>query len=339
MQFRKSRKNQQDKSKKRRITQSSGLLLVVCVLGAAFFGGLIVYKQLAGKQYRVGEHSFSNRDVNKLASVLQKNSSGSDTNQEARQRYVLLSALKTEADKQNIVYGQSEVDNFLEKTYAEKGSKEAYFDYMKTEYGWSKNDVYMHQTTEYLKSRLQDSLLSKRSYSTIYVRWDSMNVFYEEQKAAEIYKNRLDILNKHFVPMFEQKASNEAIAKMADIIDGMDHDQGNKIFMRQQGVPIYFKKWTPEQQIAIDPSLKHEEGEDLLEKLRGLKEKGDFVGPVKSNNGMLIIVRLDEAKGGEYVDWEQLAAEYAERSGIQIPDTSSGDQITYRSHATDRQRS
>ena len=301
--------------------------IAVAVIAVAAF--LLYNNRNSNTSYQVGGHGFSEQDVNDLAGVLAKNGSSDGTYEDAKRRYILLSALKSEADQRGISYGSTEIEAFLQDTYKKQGGKDKYLSYMQSQYGWSAQDVMLHQTTEYLKTKLQNDLLSKRSYSSVYVRWDSINLFYPDKtKAKEVYDLRFDILSKHFVPLFEQKATNEEISKLVHIVDEMDPNEANKVFMQQQGAPIYFKKWLPEQQIAIDPSLKHQEGEELGTQLRTLKEVGDFVGPVKANSGMLIIVRLDEVMGGAYVDWDHLAAEYAKRSGIQESTSEPNDKIT-----------
>ena len=294
----------------------AGMLLLVVAVGVS-------YQAFKVQTYHVGNYSINKTDI-RLATEAQRKAAkaaGGNTKdttaleKAAQNQLVLLAGLKTEADKRGISYSEATVDGFLKDAFDSRGGKTGYFQYMQASYGWNKTDVYRHRTTEYLQQKLGTDLIATRTYSTTFVRWDNIKSYYPE-KFNELYAEKENLLKTVYLPLYQQKASPQVLAQKAQLMDGLSSKQQQQIFNDTQGVPIIYTQQHFGVGHLIDDFEKYPEGEDMSTKLMSLNIVGDYTGPFKSNDGTLIIARLDKAEGGKFGSWRAFTEYYKKQSGV-----------------------
>ena len=296
-----------------------GVLISLALLVVVGGVGYYLWNQ---RPVRVGNHTVSKQDVSnavaaqKRAMIANGSTDTSSAEKEAQSQVILLAGLKTEADKRGIHYAESDIDStVLKESITSYGTKEKYLSYMKATYGWGKEDVYRTRTIEYLENKMQDKLLSTRSYSLTFVRWDNIKQLFPNSY-QKIYDQKEAILKTKHLPLYQQKASTATLAKSAELVMGMSKDEEFAVYQNTAGVPIVNIVETFGPGHSIDGIEKYPEGEDLATKLTSLQHIGDFTGPFKSNDGTLVIARLETSKGGNFASWSALTSYYQKKSGL-----------------------
>lgn len=296
-----------------------GVLISLALLVVVGGVGYYLWNQ---RPVRVGNHTVSKQDVSnavaaqKRAMIANGSKDTSSAEKEAQNQVILLAGLKTEADKRGIHYAESDIDStVLKESITSYGTKEKYLSYMKATYDWGKEDVYRTRTIEYLEQKMQDELLSTRSYSLTFVRWDNIKQLFPNSY-QKIYDEKEAILKTKHLPLYQQKASTATLAKSAELVMGMSKDEEFAVYQNTAGVPIVNIVETFGPGHSIDGIEKYPEGEDLATKLTSLQHIGDFTGPFKSNDGTLVIARLETSKGGNFASWSSLTSYYQKKSGL-----------------------
>jgi hypothetical protein len=223
-----------------------GALIVIAVL--VLVGG-IGYHFWQQRPVRVGNHNVSKQDVSDAVAAQKramlangtKNTSGAE--KEAQKQVVLLAGLKTEADKRGIPYAESNVDTILKDSFSTYGTKDKYLSYMKTAYGWNREDVYRTRTIEYLEQKLQSSLLSTRSYALTIVRWDNIKINFPSTY-QKVYDEKENLLKTKYLPLYQQKASTNTLSEKAELINGLSQDQQFAVFQNTDGIPVTYTQQT-----------------------------------------------------------------------------------------------
>lgn len=288
-------------------------------LGVAFLLVFLtgLFSILYTKTYKVGNQTFTNKDIAKIADSLKRASGGQKTSgkeKEAEDRAVLLAALKSEADKHKVAYDRATINTYIEKeVYKPNGGKNAYLSYLKSAYNWDEEDLYQNRSIEYLKSKLSRYVLQNRSYVVAYARWDnfrSVKKIDATFNADEAIADKEAYLNQFIQPM-KAGSSLEDLAKLTDIQPSTSSIEVTRIY--QQNIsPVHIL-------IERPGNLKYDaydEGEKVNEKLLTVKNKGEVVGPFKGADGRLIVARLEYIDGGAYANWDDYVAAVRREAGL-----------------------
>ena len=295
-----------------------GIAAVALVLVTVAAGGTW-YWQKASKTYKIGKHAFTDKDAQKTAARLAKSKPSADKPtdkkqllQEANTSLTMLVALKAEADKHNIKYDNATIDAEMNQLYVAKGSKQAYFDYMKKQYSYDEQTTYDTLVTQYLKENLEPLIISKKQFVIIYVRWDGIKLF-DPDNYDTVYKRREAEMTNKYLPLIKQGASIEALRGAVELSDTADEETTKKVYAATSNAPVGI-------QLLTTGNVKFEsyqDGVDVMKQLDSLKKTGDVVGPFKGADGRLAIARLERIMSqGGYHSWDDFLDKAKQTAGL-----------------------
>jgi|GEM_PF-4459409 len=305
------------KNRKRPFKVAVGVILILIVLGGV--GSLFVLRKSINNQEQTPEQKELSAltEARKKALLAAGHKDITKAEDEAQEQQILLAALKSEADKRNVAYTEVEIDAFLKADFDAKGGKDGYLAYMQAVYQWSREDVYLYKTIEYLKSKLGGELLSTRTYSMTFIRWDAFKGVGTEEY-NRMYAEREKKLTDDHLPLYQQKADKKQLASKAELREDMSTEQQENVYASRQGAPIIYNYISHGPDNPSSDYQKYPEGEDMHTKLISLQSVGDFTGPFKSNSGILAIIKLEKSEGGEYFTWDDFAERYKDQKGLSL---------------------
>ena len=269
--------------------------LVIGLITSSTFRNIVTKpKPGLGNFAEIGDVKVPDSDYKKLkdayVSFDKKNGGKTDVGQLTRQAAddsLMLAALTSESQKRGLPQcTQADVDKSLAQQYGNRGGREAYYNYLKSEYGWDASIMFQRECIEFYKRQLGDLISSGVDLYGVYVRWDDTNGFALNDKTAyeAAVKARLE---KDYLPLFQSGASEYTIESKLDIgkytPQNLYNDRLSKI-----GEPysksLSFSNFDQKQ---YDSLSHYKEGEDDMPYISQLKNVGDHTPIIKSNLGFI----------------------------------------------------
>jgi len=308
-------------------------LIVAVILLAVAVGVYAIWSQ--NKTYKVGNYSFGKKDVAQTQQALRVARGGTEAPggaaaslKEAEDREVMLAALKSEADKNNITYDTATLDASMTDLYKEYGGKEAYMSYMKTAYSWTPDLVYEYRTIEYLKTKLQDKILMNKSFTAIYVRWDIIKdrdgAKYEASMAA-----RTGELETKYKPFLESGQDFAKLSSQVDVASGATREQTEKAYEQANGTPVILQTENPGD-ITYSKAVDAKLGIDPQEFFATAKTKGQVIGPKILSDGRIVLARLESTGSGTFANWDDYLVSARNQAGLSGAQSQSFGSSMYR---------
>ncbi len=268
-----------------------------------------LWADIAGIKITKEQFSATKKSVESAAAAA--GTKPADANAEARDILVLNAGLRLEAKKANQSFSQNDIEDYIKLTAGEYGDLSNYYASMLKKYGWSKEDVLLRRTNDYLQEKLYSREIAQRDYSMVYIRWDRIRGYNADKEDPTKERAALEKLTSKYLPLFEQKKSSEELAKSVDVLSGMTDDELANVMERELGLESLYSKISTEALAKDSPFKAYPgEGEDLQPKLDSLKAVGEYTQPFRSNVGFYAVVRLDKTNGGKYASWEDFIESY-----------------------------
>lgn len=301
-------------------------LIVSVVLVAIAIGVYVLWSQ--NKVYKIGNYSFGKKDVAQTQDALKVARGGTEapggasaSQKEAEDRKVMLIALKSEADKNNIAYDNATLDVSMADMYKEYGGKEAYMAYMKSSYSWTPELVYEYRTIEYLKSKLQDKILMNKNFTVIYVRWDIIKdrdgANYQATVAAR--KSELDTKYKSIL---ESGQDFVKLSSQVEVPTGATKQQVEKAYEQSNGSPVILQTENPGD-ITYSKAIDANEGIDPQKFFATAKTKGQVIGSQVLSDGRIAVARLEVTGSGKFANWDDYLVFARKQAGLSATQSQS----------------
>lgn len=291
-----------------------GVLLVLVAVGSFFLIGRERFSATFGK------YTATDKDAHQIQDALSRAQDGkidsAETAREAQDRALLYAALRQEADNRGIAYGMQEIDAYLKPAFQEYGGKEGYLKYMKETYSWSEEDVYQSRTVEFLKEKLAKHLLQNRIFTVVFFRWDNVDTFHPDN-SEQVYQAKLKELET-YRKLLANGITVAELEKRVDQHTNQTQIEAQKAYSRTKHVPISLIVEEPGKVTYVsDTGNQYDKGGDIRKEIFDQATKvGDVIGPKQTNDGRVVIARLDKIDQGTYDSWDAYLRELRAKAGL-----------------------
>jgi len=270
----------------------------------------------AGNFAEVGDQTASLDEFDKVKASYQgfnnKQSSPEDANliaATASRDLLTYLALKAEAAKKNITCTQEIVDTRMSPQYQSQGGKDAFYTYLKQEYGWDPSVTFMKVCTEYYREVLADTATSGTDTFGVYIRWDQFGADASTQEKETYEKEAKTRLERDFLPLFERGASKEEIYRAADISPYSSDAEFDKK-METPGAPwVRTAEYPRLNETMYATFQQYPEGERDIDYISRLAV-GENTKVFKSKVGYYAIFRATNRVQGDTESLDQLIQQY-----------------------------
>lgn len=290
-------------------------LIIGIIVGLVAVVGLIIFVARLNSNIwaKVGNYNITKSTYNTLLKELPNrvNDKSNYNAQEDTERTLVLNAgLKTEADRLNVSYTESDINKYLDEIYKITSFRSAaeYKKFLKDNYKWSDETVGVFTENEYLVNRLRGELLAEKSLISTIIRWDTLKL----PAAAGLSESSIvETMNNKFLPLYKEGKSTSEIARATDVNPFNSYEINSAAREKNPFTYSQFTAMDSMTQGALAGSFQNYEGLTRdIDEIDKLNKVGDFTQPFKSASGYYVIYRLEEISKGNYTSWDDLIDKY-----------------------------
>lgn len=246
-----------------------------------------------------------------------------DLRQKAIDALVLNAAFKAEEKKLNQSLSDQEITKSTGMTFKNAQEEKAYYDQYRTP---QRTLRIVNMENEAYKLKYADQLIAKKDLLVAGINLDTpfFNKLPDNAVQGQYDASRAR-LDNDIRGLMKQKASNDEIAKKADVIRYDDNPQDDTNFQQyfdKAVITLDLKKGYRQDAANFNDTdetsyIRGKVGDlvDIDDKIAELKNNGDYSEVFMAKTGTLTVVRLEGKNGGAYSSWTDFLDSYKNKSG------------------------